>query len=111
MNPLGINADSRHMFRKAFMFTTLVAGSLSILGATLRADDDAHRARESVNAGYFVPLETIITHARSRYPGRVVEVELEDDEYEIEILLGNGTKVELEYDARTGKLLEEEAGD
>tara|TARA_R110002073_G_scaffold317373_2_gene490758 strand:- start:376 stop:675 length:300 start_codon:yes stop_codon:yes gene_type:complete len=99
------------MFRKTTLFTTLLAGSLSVLGPALRADDDAQRARESVNAGYFVPLETLIKHARSRHPGRVVEVELEDDEYEIEILRGDGTKVELEYDARTGELLEEEAGD
>jgi len=99
------------MLRKAILYTTLLAGSLSAAGPTLRADDDARRARESVNAGYFVPLETIIKHARSRHPGRVVEVELEDDEYEIEILRGDGTKVELEYDARTGELLEEETGD
>lgn len=75
------------------------------------ADDDAERAREGVEAGRYVPLEDIIRHARSRFPGRVVEVELDDDEYELEILQDDGTKVELEYDAITGKLLEVDVDD
>ena len=71
-----------------------------------QADDKADRARREVAAGHYVPLETIVEDAQSRYPGRVVEVELDDDEYEIEILASDGAKIELEYDARTGTLLE-----
>lgn len=74
-----------------------------------RADEersDARRARAEVSAGRFVPLERIIADALGRYEGKVVEVELDDDEYEIELLLEDGTKVELEYDARSGRLLE-----
>lgn len=73
---------------------------------SVRADEDADRARDAVVAGRYVPREEIIEDATSRYPGRVVEVELDDDEYEVEILLSDGVKVELEYDARTGELLE-----
>ena len=58
-----------------------------------------------------MPLEDIIAHARARFPGRVVEVELDDDEYELEILQDDGTKVELEYDAITGHLLEVDIDD
>ncbi len=75
------------------------------------SDDDAERAREGVAAGRYVPLEDIVRDARARYPGRVVEVELDDDEYELEILKDDGTKVELEYDALTGKLLEVDVDD
>ncbi len=75
------------------------------------ADDDADRAREGVESGLYVPLEDIVRSARLRYPGRVVEVELDDDEYEIEILQEDGTKIELEYDARTGELLEADVDD
>ena len=89
----------------------LLAGLAAALIVPALADDDAERAREGVAAGRYVPLEDIIRDARSRYPGRVVEVELEDDEYELEILKDDGTKVELEYDALTGKLLEVDVDD
>lgn len=88
----------------------LLATATAALSPAL-ADDDAERAREGVESGRYVPLEDIVRDARSRYPGRVVEVELDDDEYEIEILQDDGTKVELEYDAVTGKLLEVDMDD
>ena len=44
-------------------------------------------------------------------PGKVIDVELDDDEYEIEVLRGDGTVVELEYDARSGRLIEREVED
>lgn len=70
----------------------------------LFADEDADRARTAVESGRYVPLEKILEDALARYPGQVVGVELDDDEYEIEILRENGDKVELEFDARTGEL-------
>ena len=45
--------------------------------------------------------------AEKRQPGRILDVELEDDdEYEIRILRADGVVVELEYEARSGKLIE-----
>lgn len=76
-----------------------------------RADDDADRARNAVEAGRYLPLEQILRDALARYPGQVVEVELDDDEYEIEILLDNGDKVELEFDARSGELQDVDTDD
>ena len=76
-----------------------------------RADDDADRARNAVEAGRYLPLEQILRDALARYPGRVVEVELDDDEYEIEILLDDGDKVELEFDARSGELQDVDTDD
>lgn len=72
---------------------------------------DADRARAQVRQGDYVPLEHLVIDAQRRFPGRVVEVELEDDVYEIEILMSDGIKVELEYDARSGRLLEVEYDD
>ena len=73
----------------------------------------ADYAREGVRSGEFVRLESLITDAERRYPGRVVEVELDDDddEYEIEILMADGRVVELTYDARNGRLLKVEIDD
>lgn len=76
--------------------------------APARAQD---RARDAVLRGEILPLERILDLARARQPGEVVAVELDDDEYEIEILRPDGVVVELEYDARTGRLLEEEVED
>lgn len=73
--------------------------------------NDAAQARTRVAQGEYLPLESILADARERFPGRLLEVELDDDEYEVEILMPDGTKVELEYDARTGRLLEVEYDD
>ncbi|MEQ8483070.1 MAG: PepSY domain-containing protein [Pseudomonadales bacterium] len=92
----------------------LAAACASAAGAPASAEAaDARRARAAVDAGRYVPLEDIISDARQRHPGRIVEVELDedDDEYEIEILTPDGRKIELEYDARSGRLLEEELDD
>jgi uncharacterized membrane protein YkoI len=52
----------------------------------------------------------------SRYPGsRVLEVELEEEHgrysYEMEVLTAQGVVRELELDARTGELLQDELED
>lgn len=98
--------------RFTILFRLGPAGVTLMLGASAAlASADADRAREGVAAGRYLALEQIIEDATSRYPGRVVEVELDDDEYEIEILLDDGAKVELEYDAGTGELLEVDIDD
>lgn len=73
----------------------------------------ADYARDGVRSGEFVRLERLLADAERRYPGRVIEVELDqdDDAYEIEILMRDGRVVELTYDARSGRLLEVEIDD
>ena len=50
--------------------------------------------------------------ARSRVPGEIIDVDLDDDdglaEYEVEILTAAGRKIEIRIDARRGTVLEEE---
>lgn len=104
------------------MKRTLAIASLSalLLGAAAHAhaDNDRHRDRDRgrsyetydrggwhARQGY-VSLDRIIADALRRYPGRVTEVELDDGKYEIEIKQRNGREVELEYSARTGRLLD-----
>ena len=88
---------------------------LLLLAAALAATPvarDHERARAASARGEFVPLERILADAERRVPGRVLDVELEaDDEYEVEILRPDGTVVELEYDARSGRLIEIERED
>ncbi|WP_422505783.1 PepSY domain-containing protein [Stenotrophomonas sp. GZD-301] len=64
--------------------------------------------RQAVRQGRYVPLEQVVADALRRYPGKLVEVDLDDDRYEIEILGANGVVMELDYDARSGRLLKME---
>jgi uncharacterized membrane protein YkoI len=64
--------------------------------------------RQAVRQGRWVPLQQVVADALRRYPGKLVEVELEDGKYEIEILGPNGVVMELDYDAATGRLLKME---
>ena len=56
-----------------------------------------------------LPLEEILKKVRPRYPGHIIEVELERESdliyYEIEIVGDDGVVYELEIDAKTGDIL------
>jgi uncharacterized membrane protein YkoI len=84
----------------------LVAGCLCASLAIAQAPRDHERARDARAKGEHVALAVILADAEAREPGKVIDVELEDHEYEIEVLRRDGVVVELEYDARTGRLLE-----
>ena len=79
------------------------------LVVTASLADDPRRLHEAVRQGKVLPLETIREHALRHFGGRVIEVELERSRsgprYEIDLLLEDGRKIELEYDARNGELL------
>ncbi len=64
--------------------------------------------RQAVRQGRLVPLQQVVADAVHRYPGKLVEVELDDGKYEIEILGANGVVMELDYDAASGRLLKME---
>lgn len=50
----------------------------------------------------------MVQDALRRYPGQLLEVELDDGKYEIEILGANGVVMELDYDATSGRLIKME---
>jgi uncharacterized membrane protein YkoI len=92
----------------ALLCAALFAGSLP-------ADDDhweAHRLRQS---GAILPLETILESLNRVRPGRILELELEQEHgayiYEIELLDPQGQVWELEIDATSGELLDAERED
>lgn len=95
----------------AVLLAALCAGP----AALARPDDaaDAARARAGVREGRYVPLSAILDWLETRYHGRAIEIELEEEEdepptYEVEWLTPQGRVVEFEFDARTGGLLERE---
>lgn len=73
--------------------------------------EQQNQVREAVRKGQLVPLEQVLADAMRRYPGTLVEVELEHGEYEIEILGADGVIMELEYDAATGRFKSMEVDD
>lgn len=73
-----------------------------------RGNRQQDSVRQAVRQGRFVPLEQVVADALRRYPGKLIEVELDDDTYEVEILGPDGVVMELDYDAATGRLLKME---
>lgn len=88
----------------------LAALILAVAAAAGRADGDDHeRARAALERGEVLPLRALLDRTAADVPGRLLEVELEEDDgrlvYEVEVLAEGGRVVELVYDARTGELL------
>ncbi|WMJ70810.1 PepSY domain-containing protein [Stenotrophomonas sp. 24(2023)] len=77
-------------------------------GAAPAQDPAQQVARRAVQQGRYVPLESVVRDALRRHPGQLLEVELDDGVYEVEILRADGVVVELDYDARNGRLLKTE---
>jgi uncharacterized membrane protein YkoI len=95
---------------RACLFLLCLLSVMPVTAAELSARDH-ERVRAAVARGEMVPLAGVLADAQRRHPGQVLEVELEDDEYEVEILGDDGVIRELEYDVRTGALLEVEIED
>lgn len=81
----------------------------------LLVDADIDEIRRLKEAGNIMPLEDIIVKMRRDYPGRIIEIELDEDNglyvYEIEYVDDDGMVWDLELDARSGELLKREIDD
>ena len=98
------------MLRKLQIASILLIG-LIVLNpmSPALADDDYIEARQLHESGKILPLELILKQARQAYPGKVLEVELENEDgriiYEVEILSESGIVMEVYIDAKTGLIL------
>ncbi|MCR2747268.1 PepSY domain-containing protein [Limnobacter parvus] len=97
------------------IIVTLFAIGITAMVSTVYADDDHQRIRQLQRSGEILSLEQIFDRARAVKRGRILDAELDDDDgryiYEIELLDANGRVWEMEFDARTGRLLELEQDD
>lgn len=80
------------------------------------ADDDHNRARQALEAGEILPLARVLERVEQRYPGQVIDVELERDHdgrwiYEVKVLQRGGSLIKLKVDARDGTVLDSRARD
>ncbi|MCW8882476.1 MAG: PepSY domain-containing protein [Sedimenticola sp.] len=91
------------------MKTGMIVLMMLLLPMQAMADNDHDRARELLEAGKIMALEQILENIRDEYPGRLLEVKLEQEGdsviYEVELLDSEGKVWELKLDAATGELL------
>ncbi len=85
--------------------------SLLALTAFAASATEQESVRRAVEAGRLLPLSEIVEKVQARHPGRILEVELEyggDGRrvYEIEVLLAQGRRIEVQVDAATGQFLD-----
>ncbi len=90
--------------------------SLLLVPLIALADKDDHdRAKQLRDAGDIVALEYILHKAQEKHPGKVLEVEIENEHdtvvYEIEILDNQGVVWEIKFDARNGEFIKSEKED
>jgi len=88
-----------------FFISLLVLSPLHIV----QADDDYIEAKRLLDSGEILALESILKNVRKKYPGKILEVDLEKEDglivYEIEILEKSGVVRKLYINARNGKLV------
>ena len=99
------------------MTRTAIASLIAATGLAIalhderRADDDRRHAAAAAQAdprfrANSASLDSILADAQKRHPGRVIDVGYGDGEFDIEIRGDDGRIAELEYSARTGRLIE-----
>lgn len=90
---------------------SMAAGDEPLLLAEMKADQ-VHRLKET---GDIMSLEALLRQVRQEYPGRVIEIELEEENgryiYELEIVDDEGIVWDIELDARSGELIKREVDD
>ena len=103
------------MKRKFYILTVILGLLISSPVHIAQADDDYIEAKRLRDQGEIMSLEEILKNVRKSYPGRILEVELEDEKgrivYELEILGHDRIVREIYIDAKSGELLSVEEDD
>lgn len=98
-----------------FLFAALVVGTISQAPVAADSDLDAETVREWVEAGRVLPLEELLARHRKRIPGRLLDLEVENEHgrivYELEMVDEAGRVQEIYLDAQSGEWLGEELED
>ena len=101
--------------RSKAVFLGAVAFSCALV--VLAADQDQTRPDTAgvQQPAELLSLEEILQRVKAKYPGKVVETELEHKRgryvYEIDVVGDDGVKRELKYDAKTGALISSKVED
>jgi len=95
------------------MVSMLITGVLFASGFALSSEGSHSQGKGMAPAK--LSLEEAIATAKTKFPGRVLEAELENEQgqvvYEIEIASTTGVATEIKVDAQSGELLGSEVED
>jgi uncharacterized membrane protein YkoI len=101
--------------KKHSFFLTLLVCATTFSTAVAYAKDSQSTAKKLQESGQILPLEKIAESAQTIKPGKILEIEFEENggryAYEVEIVDKQGQVWELDMDAKTGKLIELEKED
>ena len=102
------------MKRSNYLIFPILAGGILLMWGVALSSEGTHKQETGV-ATATLTLEEAIATAKTNFPGRVLETELENEHgqavYEIEIASTNGVVTEITVDAQTGELLGSEIED
>lgn len=91
------------------LLAVLFMAVLLTASAAAPAEPGRKSLREAVGRNEIVSLKSIMDWIEEHYEGQVVEVELENENgvfgYEVDLLTPSGSKIEFQFDARSGELL------
>ncbi|MDT8376101.1 MAG: PepSY domain-containing protein [Mariprofundaceae bacterium] len=95
------------MIKQRSVWAMAVLAMLS--ASSVAGASDHERARKLLEQGEILSLSQIMKQNSSQFPGKVLDVELEEKDglivYEIEFLGEHGVIMEMLIDARTGRLI------
>jgi len=102
------------MKRSNYMIVPMLAGGVLLMWGLALSSEGIHTPEPGM-ATATLSLEEAIGKAKAKFPGQVLETELENEEgkavYEIEIASTTGVVTEIKVDAQSGELLSSEIDD
>ena len=110
-----VTHDQAEALSIADRMAVMDAGRIVQVGTQQRSGLHFKKAVELVRQGEILPLETILARFPSRDYGKLLDLEVEHEQdsivYEFKFLHADGRIIEIEVDARNGKILEQEVDD
>ncbi|SET03365.1 PepSY domain-containing protein [Thorsellia anophelis] len=98
---------------KTQFFPMLLVASLSILlpnTEVFAKKSEQEMVRDAVRRGEILPLKQILELVNAEFDGDIIEIELDEDDdewvYEIKVLTPQNRILEIEIDARKGRILD-----
>ena len=102
------------MKRSNYLIVTLLISGVLLTWGLAQSSESTHGQAEGQLTAK-LSMEEAIATAKTKFPGQVLEAELENEEgkavYEIEIASTNGVVTEIKVDAQTGELLSSDIED
>lgn len=101
--------------KRMLSYLVLVIGTVSPSLVIADREPDADTVRQWVEAGKVLPLEELLARHRAKIPGRLLDIEVEQENgrivYELETVDDRGHVYKVYLDARSGEWLGRELDD